>query len=228
MIGQDERIEELRDTHRLESKSQSEQIRRLQGQVEEADALLKATQNSAVTLEAESLKREAEVLRLQGELDKMKVTVKEEEEKRTKAIALLKTVRQKLVKAEREREDALKDAHALHAKDKEEREKEKAERQKLQSELERAALDRELSIQSLKMQSEKEVAVMREKYEQELSALRRQSELDIATAKVCNVVFHSLSAYLSIVVNPHARARNQGHAHFRSGIHDAHSIRRED
>ena len=42
VTGQDERIEELRDIHRLESKSQSDQIDKLKAQVEEAEKLLKA------------------------------------------------------------------------------------------------------------------------------------------------------------------------------------------
>ena len=198
--GQEERIEELRDTHRLESKSQNEQIHKLQAQVEEAEALLKATQNSAATLETESHKRATEVTRLQGELDKMKVTVKEEEEKRVKAIGLLKTVRQKLVKTEKERDDATKEAHALHAKEKEEREKEKAERQKLQGEVDKAKLDRELAVQSLKIQSEKELAALKESHAQELAALRGQFELEFATAKVSIVIFRSKFTHRSVVV----------------------------
>ncbi|KAJ3546976.1 hypothetical protein NM688_g5452 [Phlebia brevispora] len=183
LTRQEERIEELRDTHRLESKSQSEQIHKLRNQVEEAEALLKATQNSAATLEAESRKRDSEITRLQGDVDRMKATVKDEEEKRVKAIGLLKTVRQKLVKAEKERDDAQKEAQTLHAKDKEEREKDKIERQKLQADLERANLDRELAVQALRIQSEKEIAALKERQEKELSALRGQFELDIATSR---------------------------------------------
>ncbi len=93
-IGQEERIEEMRDIHRLESKSQSDQIEKLRAQVEEAEALLKVSQSSHAQVEQESSKRKTEIEHLQGELEKARGLVREEEEKRTKAIALLKTVRQ--------------------------------------------------------------------------------------------------------------------------------------
>ena len=117
-------------------------------------------------------------------MDKAKNEAKEEEEKRTKAIALLKTVRQKLVKAEKERDDATKDVGTLKEAERAEREKEKAERTRLQGEIEKVNVDRETTIQGLRAQFDKEVAAAKEKYEKELAALRGQYELEAITTKV--------------------------------------------
>ncbi|KAI0800904.1 hypothetical protein C8Q74DRAFT_1454470 [Fomes fomentarius] len=187
LTRQDERIEELRDIHRLESKSQVDLIDTLRAQVEEAEKLLKASQGSTSQIEQESAKRQMEIERLQSELDKATNNAKEEEEKRSKAIALLKTVRQKLVKAEKERDDALKEIGTLKETEKAEREKEKAERAKLQGEIDNVHAEREMAVQGLRAQFDKEVAHLKEKYEKESAALRGQYELEAITAKTTHV-----------------------------------------
>ncbi|CAL1695430.1 unnamed protein product [Somion occarium] len=178
-----ERIEELRDIHRLESKSQSDQIDKLRAQVEGVEALLKASQTSVTQSEEESVKWKAEIERLRTEVDRAKGSAKEEEEKRVKAIALLKTVRQKLVKAEKDRDDALKEAQGLKEKEKEEREKEKAEQQRLLGEVQKANNEREVAVSGLKVQFDREVALLKERQEKEMLALRGQFELEVITVK---------------------------------------------
>ncbi|KAI0361217.1 hypothetical protein OH77DRAFT_1391788 [Trametes cingulata] len=187
LTRQDERIEELRDIHRLESKSQSDQIDKLKAQVEEAEKLLKAAQSATSQVEQESAKRKAEIDRLQGELDRATNSAKDEEEKRTKAIALLKTVRQKLVKAEKERDDAVKEVSTLKEAEKSEREKEKAERARLQGEIDKVNAERETAVQGLRAQFDKEVAALKDKHEKELAALRGQFELEAITTKTTHV-----------------------------------------
>ncbi|CDO76644.1 hypothetical protein BN946_scf184868.g58 [Trametes cinnabarina] len=187
LTRQDERIEELRDIHRLESKSQSEQIDKLKAQVEEAEKLLKAALSVNSQVEEESAKRKAEIERLQVELDRANGNAKDEEEKRTKAIALLKTVRQKLVKAEKERDDAVKEVGSLKEAEKTEREKEKAERARLQGEIEKAQAEKETAIQGIKAQFDKELAAMKDRHEKELAALRGQFELEAITTKTTHV-----------------------------------------
>ncbi|KAI0721269.1 hypothetical protein C8T65DRAFT_825844 [Cerioporus squamosus] len=187
LTRQDERLEELRDIHRLESKSLTDQIDKLKGQVEEAEKLLKASQGSTSQVEQESAKRKAEIERLQAELSKATNNAKEEEEKRTKAIALLKTVRQKLVKAEKERDDALKEIGTVKESQKVEREKEKAERARLQAEIDKVNSERETALQGLRAHFDKEVAVLKEKHEKELAALRGQFELEAITTKTTHV-----------------------------------------
>jgi len=183
LTRQEERIEELRDIHRLESKSQSDQIEKLKGQVDEAEALLQATQSSTAQLQEETAKREAELKRMQEEVERANGVAKEEEEKRVKAIALLKTVRQKLVKAEKERDDVLKEIQAAKEKEKEEREKEKAEKLELRREIDRVNAERETTVNGLKTHFDKEVAGLKERYEKELLALKGQFELEAITAK---------------------------------------------
>ncbi len=181
-------MEELRDIHHLESKSLTDQIDKLKGQVEEAEKLLKASQSSTSQVEQESAKRKAEIDRLHGELSKATNTAKEEEEKRTKAIALLKTVRQKLVKAEKERDDALKEIGTVKEAEKAEREKERAERAKLQAEIEKVNSERETALQGMRAHFDKELTTMKEKYEKELAALRGQFELEAITTKVRSIL----------------------------------------
>ena len=102
----------------MESKSQIEQIDKLKAQIDEAEALLRATQGSTARAEEEVAKQKAEVEHLKKEVERMKGNVKDEEEKRVKAVGLLKTVRQKLVKAEKERDDALKEVQSVKDRDK--------------------------------------------------------------------------------------------------------------
>jgi hypothetical protein len=159
----------------------------------------------------------------------MKISAKDEEEKRTKAINLLKTVRQKLVKAEKERDDAVKELQAVKSREKEEREKDKMEKQKLHDEIDKVNSERETAIQGLKAQFDKEVASLKDRQEKELTALRGQYELEAITMKVrilhpfitFNIVSYNLST-----VTTHQRGREQNisylqprsiFAHYREG-----------
>ncbi|TFK57208.1 hypothetical protein OE88DRAFT_1650841 [Heliocybe sulcata] len=179
----DERLQELRDTHRLESSSQIDLIDQLRKQVTESEALLKASQNSNSTLEENLSSRKAEVTQLQAQIEKIKNSVKEEEEKRVKAVSLLKTVRQKLVKAEKDREDAAKEVAQLREREREDREKADAEKRKLRQEVEEANLERERALNGLKSQFDREVVLLRDRQEKEVNALRGQFELEGATAR---------------------------------------------
>ena len=112
--------------------------------------------------------------------------MKDEEEKRTKAIALLKTVRQKLVKAEKERDDMIRDMGELKEKDKTDKAKERAEKIKMQGEIEQANLDREKAIAGLRSQFDRELALLRDKQEKEVQVLKGQFESETAALKVCD------------------------------------------
>ena len=175
----DMQLEELRDTHRLETTSQSEQIERLRKQVSEAEALLKVGEEVSNTSKTESEQ-------LRAELEKTRGVAKEEEEKRTKAISLLKTVRAKLVKAEKEKDDAVKGVSEAKERDKEEKEKDRLERARLELDLERAKLDKEREIASLRAQFEKDMSGLKDRFERENAARKGQSELEAITNKVRN------------------------------------------
>ncbi|KAH7915816.1 peroxisomal membrane anchor protein conserved region-domain-containing protein [Hygrophoropsis aurantiaca] len=202
LIRQEERIEELRDTHRLESSSQSAQIEKLRKQVEEAEALLAASQVSSSHSDTEIIKRNTEIDRLNNEIAKVKESAKEEEEKRVKAISLLKTVRQKLVKAEKERDDVTRESNDAREREKQEKEKEKAERSKLQSEIDVANSEREKAIIGLRAQFDKELTLTKDRAERELSAVKGQLELEIITLKSSHSSeLSAKSSHISVLEN---------------------------
>ncbi|KAJ7169956.1 hypothetical protein C8R46DRAFT_1349891 [Mycena filopes] len=180
---QEDRIEELRDTHRLESSSQSVQIEKLKKQLVEAEALLAASQGSIAKGDESAAAQKAEIDRLLGEVERSKRVAKEEEEKRVKAISLLKTVRQKLVKAEKERDDTQREVAMSKDKDKADRERDKLDRARLQNEIEVVNAEREKAVAGLKNQFDRETATLRDKQEKEISALRGQFELETLTTK---------------------------------------------
>ena len=182
--GQDERIEELRETHRLESGSQTELVDELRSQIQQGEALLKAARRTNSQFEADIAKKRTETDQLRTEVEKLGVLAKDEEEKRNKAVSLLKTVRQKLVKAEKEREDALKEAAAVKEGQKTERDKEQLERERLQGELNKLKVEKEVSLADLRAQFEKDLMASKQRSEREIAALRGQFELEIVTAKV--------------------------------------------
>jgi chromosome segregation ATPase len=182
--GQEERIEELRDTHRLETRSQLDQIDKLRQQLNESEALVSASQGSASQTEEEIRRQVAEIERLTSEVAKAKEVAREEEEKRVKAITLLKTVRQKLVKAEKDRDDALRELGESKEKERQERDKERTERARLQSEIDAVNAEREKAVTGLRSQFDKEIAAVKDRSEKELSAARTQLEAEIAALKV--------------------------------------------
>ncbi|KAJ3737155.1 hypothetical protein DFJ43DRAFT_1049484 [Lentinula guzmanii] len=176
---QESRIEELRDTHRLESRSQSDQIDNLKKRLEESELLIKASQASS----DEMSKLKAENDRLNGDVAKGKELVKDEEDKRMKAISLLKTVRQKLAKAERDRDDVVKEVSALKEKEKGDRVREEVEKSRHQSEIDSLNLERDRAIAGLRAQFDKELVAAKERHEKELAAVRADFELSAVTAK---------------------------------------------
>ncbi|OXG18747.1 hypothetical protein C366_02856 [Cryptococcus neoformans Tu401-1] len=161
---QDSRIEELRDTHRLESASQNELISKLRSELSESQSKLSTYSSTAAT-----------VTQLRADLAKTQTQAKEEEEKRIKAISLLKTVRLKLVKAEKEKEELEKD-----------RASERAERSRLNEEMEKMKIEKEKEVSSLKKGFEREMAGGKERYEKELKDKKASWELEMITTKAAH------------------------------------------
>jgi len=160
-------MEELRDTHRLESKSQSELVSKLRTQLAAAEA--KAADA-------------AQVVQLRADLTKAQTTAKEEEEKRTKAISLLKTVRQKLVKVEKEKEEIEKD-----------RAEERAQRSKALEDVEKVKAEREREANNLRKSFERELASLKERSEKDLAAKKAAWELEMITTKASDTCFFANS-----------------------------------
>ena len=78
---------------------------------------MKAAEGADSIAEEAATKQKEVIDQLLQEVGNAKAVAKEEEEKRVKAVSLLKTVRQKLVKAEKERDDALREATTLTERD---------------------------------------------------------------------------------------------------------------
>jgi hypothetical protein len=152
----------------------------------EVEALLAASQGSITKGEESAAAQKAEIDRLLGDVERCKRVAKEEEEKRIKAINLLKTVRQKLVKTEKERDDAVRELATSKDKEKAEREKEQLEKSRLQTELDTVNSEREKAIAGLKAQLDREIATIRERHDKEIAGLRGQFELEALTTKVCS------------------------------------------
>lgn len=184
--GQDERIDELRETHQLESRSQVELIDRLRKQIEETEALLKANHGSSSQLEADLAHQKAEHVKFHAEIERLKTLAKDEEEKRSKAITLLKTVRTKQMKAEKERDDAVKELAAVKEKEQADRDKENTERANLQALVDRLKAEKETGMSTLRAQHERELASTKERNDKEMAMAKGQYQHEAATARVCH------------------------------------------
>jgi len=163
---QESRIQEIRDTHRLEGSSQSELISKLRQQLATAETAL-----------AQKTSDNGNVAQLKEDLAKAQTTAKDEEEKRSKAISLLKTVRMKLVKAEKDKEEVEKD-----------RAEERAERSSAREEVERVKAEKEREVNSLRKGFERETQGIKDRAEKDLAAKKADWELEMITTKVSCVV----------------------------------------
>jgi len=163
LVVQDSRIEELRDTHRLEGSSQGDLITKLRSQLVTAESNLTSKATELLTTG-----------QLRADLIKAQTQAKEEEEKRTKAISLLKTVRMKLVKAEKDKEEVEKD-----------RAEERSERSRAGEEIERVKAEREREVNALRKGFERELSGAKERFEKDLQGKKTAWELEIITTKVC-------------------------------------------
>ncbi|CAE6518550.1 unnamed protein product [Rhizoctonia solani] len=169
---QEERLEEVREMHKMESSSQSDLIEKLRQQLAESEALLKVAESDTTT--SKNIASQHEV-----EIERLKRALKDEEEKRTKAITLLKTVRQKLTKAEKERDDIIKERE----KDKEDVSAARTEIERVRIDAERAKNERERDIAGMRDRFERELKETKERYEKELAARKGQYELEAITTK---------------------------------------------
>ncbi|ELU43102.1 vesicle-mediated transport-related protein [Rhizoctonia solani AG-1 IA] len=195
LLEQEERLEEVREMHKMESTSQSDLIEKLRQQLTESEALLKVAESDTVSSKSIVLQHEAEIERL-------KRALKDEEEKRTKAITLLKTVRQKLTKAEKERDDVIRERE----KDKEDLSAARAEIERIKADAERAKSERERDIAGIRDRFERELKETKERYEKELSARKGQYELEAITTKAAHS--KELSAKTTRIANLESTVSN--------------------
>ncbi|WVN85145.1 uncharacterized protein L203_100288 [Cryptococcus depauperatus CBS 7841] len=164
MALQESRMEELRDTHRLEGTSQQQIISKLRSELSEAQAKVASSTNDSTT-----------ITQLRTELSKAQSSAKEEEEKRTKAISLLKTVRLKLVKIEKEKEEVEKD-----------RASERAERTKVLENVESIKAEKEKEVNALRKGFEREIQGVKERWEKDVKEKKSAWELEAITTKAAH------------------------------------------
>lgn len=180
----EERLQELRDVHRLESKSQTDQIDKLRTQLQETEALFQASEKAIVEAEGKFASDQSDSKALQSEIERYKTIAKDEEEKRVKAISLLKNVRVKHMTASKERDEALEQLKALRERQHSEGENDRREKLQLQQELEKMHIEQEKMLASQKAQFDRELAMQKERHEREMAAVKGQLELEIITLKV--------------------------------------------
>lgn len=179
MGQQDSRMEELRDMHKLETSSQSELIESLRTKLADTESLI-STFQAASSQQADSVDAlKAEMFTLKAESEKNKVIAKDEEEKRTKAISLLKTVRTKLVKAEKERDEISQELNAIKENEKGAKERGDDEVLRLRNEVERMRTE----IERVRAESARDAARTREEGKKELAKLKAQADADIAAQR---------------------------------------------
>ncbi|CAG7853369.1 SubName: Full=Uncharacterized protein {ECO:0000313/EMBL:CCA74368.1} [Serendipita indica DSM 11827] len=222
---QDSRIEELRDTHRLEAQSQSELIESLRQKLAVAETQIASLETTVATerslLHAERSTREsliaaeraknstgladldtlkAKVKELSDENEKLQSLAKEEEEKRTKAISLLKTDSERL--GEKKSDEELKGLRVEV-----ERLTAESERVRIDSarEVERIRDEIKRDFERRRTQLEAELAAIRDGMEREVLARRGEWEIEGMAAKTAhqkevtalNTRISSLSASLN-------------------------------
>lgn len=191
--GQEERLEELRDTHRLETASLSDQVEKLRRQLSEAEAIITASQSTTSQTEEDNAKRDSDMEHLRAEVSKANEIAKEEEEKRVKAISLLKTVRQKVVKAEKERDDTLRELNETRGRDLEEKEKDRVERANLEREVDAANGEREKAVTGLRAQFDKDIAATKDRAEWDIQTAKKQFDAEMNSLKVMHFKVFKLS-----------------------------------
>jgi hypothetical protein len=167
---QEARQDELRETHALESSSQSATIDDLRASL------------ASITKERDELL--PKVTTLTTERDAAKTSAKEEEEKRTKAISLLKTVRQKLVKSDALRDEALAEKDTFKAAATAAEENGRREAERLKGEVEKGRAERERDVRNLREKFEQEVKGLRTGWERESRQKREEAELRAVTIAV--------------------------------------------
>lgn len=167
---QDSRTDELRETHTLESASQSNLIASLRSEL----STLQTTHSTLQSTHASTV----------AQLTASQITAKEEEEKRLKAISLLKTVRQKLVKADKDKEELAKEKEEMKVASGVAEGEAKKEMERWRTLVEKGRLERERDVKALRNKFEVEVKGLREGFERESRARKEEGELKAITDNV--------------------------------------------
>lgn len=142
--------------------------------------------------------KDDEAAALRKQLEEQKQISKEEEEKRTKAIGLLKSVRQKLVKTEKDKEEATKQLEELRAKERLVQSKEQTERSQWEFQLENLKIGKEKELREAKSAWEQNTAERISRLQEEAGAARKSMETELHNLRVrllCSLVRLDLERY---------------------------------
>lgn len=180
---QQERLAELRDAHRLESRSQTERIESLEAQLQSKDSALSLLAGKVEAAEIATASAQVEVKTLSDDAVKLRQTAKDEEEKRTKALSLLRALRQKLVKTEKEKAEAELARDAATSAAAQAGDGTKADRVRAEQELTSLRAAQEQQLAKLRQSFERDATAQKQQLERELAARKAQAELDAITAK---------------------------------------------
>ncbi|KAK4691815.1 hypothetical protein P7C70_g9261, partial [Phenoliferia sp. Uapishka_3] len=176
LAQQKSRMEELRDTHRLESSSQSDALTSLASQLEPL-----TSQNATLSTELASAK--ATIASSTTEHSKLKQIAKEEEEKRTKALSLLRALRQKLVKAEKDKEEIELEKDKLRASESALAAAVTTDRARFDQEIVSLRAAQELQLSKMRSSFDRETHSIKVQRDREAQMKKAQFEMEVITAK---------------------------------------------
>ncbi|GAA5842849.1 hypothetical protein JCM5353_003713 [Sporobolomyces roseus] len=180
---QKSRIEELRDTHRLEHQSQQAEIDALRDSLAARNASLEESNDKLAAAEKSAEATRQEIVKAADEYDKLKVVAKEEEEKRVKALSLLRALRQKLVKNEQEKATNDQELEKARKGEKDALDTLKSDRARFDKEIVGLRTAHEAVVAKLRSGFEREAQGLKERFEKEAISKRGQFELDAIHVK---------------------------------------------
>jgi chromosome segregation ATPase len=176
-------MEELRETHRLEHKSQQDEIDALRDSLGARNKALDEAQEKIVAAEKAAEQTRNDIGKAAEEYDKLQRVAKEEEEKRIKALSLLRALRQKLVKNEAEKEETDKEIARLKDAEKQAQDTLKNDRSRFDAEIVALRAAQEQQISKLRQNFDREIGNVKQQFEREATAKKGQFELDAITSK---------------------------------------------
>ncbi|GAA5932745.1 uncharacterized protein JCM15063_002191 [Sporobolomyces koalae] len=171
-------VEELRETHRLEHQSQQAEIDALRDSLAIRNTALEESNDKLAAAEKAAENTKQEISKAAVEYDKLKLVAKEEEEKRVKALSLLRALRQKLVKNEQEKATNDEELEKARKAEKDALDTLKTDRARFDKEIVSLRTAHEAQITKLRSGFEREAQGLKERYEKEAVSKRGQFELD--------------------------------------------------
>ncbi|GAA6013165.1 hypothetical protein JCM11491_005202 [Sporobolomyces phaffii] len=180
---QKSRMEEVREMHRLEHQSQQSEIDALRDSLAARNASLDEANDKLAAAEKSAEATRREIVKAADEYDKLKIVAKEEEEKRVKALSLLRALRQKLVKNEQDKASNDQELEKSRKAEKDALDTLKSDRARFDKEIVALRTAHEAQLTKLRTGFEREAQGLKERFEKEAISKRGQFELDAIHVK---------------------------------------------